>query len=478
MAPPFLAEVRAIWTEVLQLAEVDAETHFFSAGGDSLAAIDMVAKLTAAGVPASLAELYENPRAGGYAAALETVTPEASLNDIGDLVSEAQLERLLQEQRVRSFGGMLPRFVMTRILPGRIDPAVLRTAVRATVEAHPLLRACFVKSGGVWRVRHLPSSDVPVIQRMVADLDAAIAAEAGTDLDLWRPPLFRVICFESPDGDGAVVLRLHHLLGDDLSMRLVAREIFDRCRGKSVPERGEGTFTHLLSTEQSHLTGPSGEQRLSYWREILGGSAVRGVLPGFPDRPERPSYQAATATCDAPLPLGPAARALGTTPTLVLAGALALHLRRSHGSAPVLQLCYANRDGTGAHEAVGPFFDALPLAPALDGAVDPGMVFEAVNRAWSGALRHRIPSAALIRALQPDAYAQVPMAPFVLLNVLESRQIGPEQTVPHDVAFPGLTFEAGEKKLHLRYEEDWLPSVLAVDLLDGWSRMLTWAAGG
>lgn len=64
-------KVAAVWKEVLGLNQVDPDTDFFDAGGNSLSAMRMIARLNkASGLKASVRGLFSNPTLGDFVASI------------------------------------------------------------------------------------------------------------------------------------------------------------------------------------------------------------------------------------------------------------------------------------------------------------------------------------------------------------------------------------------------------------------------
>jgi aryl carrier-like protein len=55
------ALVRGLWAAVLGMSGLSGAANFFSAGGDSLSAMQAIVRLRAAGIPADVTRLYEAP---------------------------------------------------------------------------------------------------------------------------------------------------------------------------------------------------------------------------------------------------------------------------------------------------------------------------------------------------------------------------------------------------------------------------------
>src|SRR5579862_5103222 len=73
LAPgPFASQIAAIWSEILGLEAVAADADFFELGGDSLAAVRMLAAVTEqTSVELDFVEFLDRPTVNGLASVLE-----------------------------------------------------------------------------------------------------------------------------------------------------------------------------------------------------------------------------------------------------------------------------------------------------------------------------------------------------------------------------------------------------------------------
>ncbi|HVR96707.1 MAG TPA: non-ribosomal peptide synthetase, partial [Thermoanaerobaculia bacterium] len=71
------ARLAALWAETLGLPRVGVNDNFFALGGDSIAAIRLIAKATREGLVLTARQMFEHPTVAGLAAAARTAAPPA-----------------------------------------------------------------------------------------------------------------------------------------------------------------------------------------------------------------------------------------------------------------------------------------------------------------------------------------------------------------------------------------------------------------
>ncbi|WP_391530587.1 condensation domain-containing protein, partial [Candidatus Frankia nodulisporulans] len=123
-------------------------------------------------------------------------------------------------------------------LSGPLDADALRTAVAGLLARHDVLRTGFesVEGRPVQVVAPVAAIAVPLVlhdagELGVADdpdeIDAWIRTRAHQPFDITRPPLVGFDVLRLGADDHVLTVRMHHLIGDGLSMGILAHELGD-----------------------------------------------------------------------------------------------------------------------------------------------------------------------------------------------------------------------------------------------------------
>jgi len=149
-------------------------------------------------------------------------------------------------------------------VPGRLDEAVVRAAVRAVLDAEPGLRArqsatSRWRSGFYWEYQAAPDLD-PVLTASFADeseLDRLRAAMVSQSPPLRVSPPLRFLIASGPGGD-ALVLNVHHARIDGLSCLRLLRMVADEYNSLlSSPSGRDAGWTDERSEEgRRHREAP------------------------------------------------------------------------------------------------------------------------------------------------------------------------------------------------------------------------------
>ncbi|MFE8950713.1 condensation domain-containing protein, partial [Streptomyces sp. NPDC007856] len=303
-----------MFADVLGLPSVGVEDNFFDLGGHSLLAVTLVERLRARGVSVDVRTLFAAPTVARLAAAAgreEVVVPPCLVPEDADAIlpemvplaglSERELARVvagvpggaadvqdvyplapLQEgiffhHRLDAADGHDPyvvRLVLRFDSRARLD--AFTGGLQKVIDRHDVLRTSIAWEGldqpvqVVHRQAALPVTEVE-LGTGVAGKDAvqALLATCEPLMDLRRAPLADAHVAAEPDGDGRwlLVLRLHHIIDDNTSLKVVLGEVraFMEGRGDRLPV----PLPYRNFVGQA-LLGVSREEHAAYFAGLLG----------------------------------------------------------------------------------------------------------------------------------------------------------------------------------------------------------------
>ncbi|MFC7721123.1 amino acid adenylation domain-containing protein [Nonomuraea recticatena] len=382
-----LAEVYA---EVLGLDRVSAEDDFFTLGGDSIRAIQVVSRARARGLALSPRDVFERRTVTDLADVIHA-GPACVLEELeGGGTGPMPLLPVAREAAARgpAFGRYAQWMALT--LPPEIDHAGLVATLTAVVDHHDVLRSRL--DGGDLRVE--PAGSVPVarlIRRVERPEEVPPALEAAQrELDPERGSMLRFIWLDPPNqaGDragGRLVVLAHHLVVDGVSWRILLPDLaaawpdVQAGRPPALPPVGTSMrrWAHALRSEAARRG-----HELPAWLDVVATDE-----PPLGARPLDPARDVASATSTVRVRLTPAitrtllarwpaAFRAGVDEGLLAALMLALlrHRRREGvpGTAAVIRLEGHGREedvvpGADLSRTVGWFTSVYPARLDLDG---------------------------------------------------------------------------------------------------------------
>ena len=424
------AQVSRIWREVLGLEAIGIHDNFFDLGGDSLAAMRIIARIRNwlhAEIP--FIEFYEAPTISALAALVQRspqVKPEQQAAPIQPRERAHPIPLSLGQERLWFLEQLEPHAHRYNLiagfrLQGSLDAVALERAINEIVKRHESLRTVFESADGkpFQVVLDAASINVPVVdiapkpgETVEQAMFRMCAEEAQRPFDLTCEPLLRATIVRADAQLIALILAIHHLVFDGWSMDVFARELsasyaaaLNRQPFQLAPLPIQ--YADFAMWQRDWLQSRDLDAHLSYWRSRL---AEISDLQLPTDRP-RPQFRDGRATRHWFTIAPSVTRALkdisgeaGVTLFMTLLAAYQTLLCRYSGQDDIcVGVPVAGRQDEALDDAIGLFLNMLVLRTDLSG--DPGF------RELLGRVRHRcveaydhqdVPFERLVEELQPN----------------------------------------------------------------------------
>ncbi|MDP9795024.1 amino acid adenylation domain-containing protein/non-ribosomal peptide synthase protein (TIGR01720 family) [Catenuloplanes nepalensis] len=286
--PDAVAVVRHVFAEVLDRADVDPDTGFFAAGGDSILAIQLVNRARAAGLRIGVKDVFAHQSPAALAAVAEPlVATETRPPAETGPEAEGPVELTPIMHRLRERGGLGDAVQSaTATMPPGTDLAALTAAVETLLGRHPMLRVRLtISDHGHWSLAVPPRAETPPAGDLVRigadDRDAAIRAlirESAATLDprAGRNSSWCLI----PAGDGGsplVVAVVHHLAVDTVSWGILWADLRAALAGTPLPATRPLAFRAWSARLRELASAPAMLSRYGYWRDVADAAAP--ILP-------------------------------------------------------------------------------------------------------------------------------------------------------------------------------------------------------
>jgi amino acid adenylation domain-containing protein/non-ribosomal peptide synthase protein (TIGR01720 family) len=219
-----------IWSDVLRVEHVGVRDNFFEIGGDSIIALQMVARARAAGLALSSPLIFQHQTIAELAAAAPSTVAvgSAAKAEVGGLIPLAPIQRWFF-----AAGSPTPaQFAQWVLLDGSpdVDPSVIDRALAAAISRHDAFRLRFAVSGGEWQQSLVAATGLQL--RVLDSPELALDLEVErlrAELDLERGPLVAASLVRGNAGS-RLLLVVHHLVIDAVSWRIVCDDFITACR--------------------------------------------------------------------------------------------------------------------------------------------------------------------------------------------------------------------------------------------------------
>jgi amino acid adenylation domain-containing protein/non-ribosomal peptide synthase protein (TIGR01720 family) len=282
------AALAGIWSALLRRDRVGLHDNFFALGGDSILAIQVVARAARAGYRITPKQMFEHQTIAALAqVAVATVSGEIPQGPVVGTVALTPFQRLFLDGDPIDPHHFNQALLLTVRAP--LTPAVTAAAFAALLRHHDALRLRFARSEEGWRAWSAgPEEQAPMVRldltglapsRRVAALEAA-AAEAQGSLDLTSGPLARCCWLELAPGDARLLLLIHHLAVDGVSWRVLLEDLQTACLqlldGEAISLPAKTTsFQAWAERLTEHARALPLESELSWWLGEAEGAPVR-----------------------------------------------------------------------------------------------------------------------------------------------------------------------------------------------------------
>ncbi|HYL06084.1 MAG TPA: amino acid adenylation domain-containing protein, partial [Thermoanaerobaculia bacterium] len=429
---PIELRLASIWSDVLGIHPIGARDDFFALGGHSLLANRVMSRLRATfGIELPLRELFSAPTVEGLgervAAALvaQGVTPPAP--PIRPVPRDGPLPLSFAQERLWFLDCLqpgIPTYHISQALwvDGPLRWPALERGLREVVRRHEALRTVFAAVDG--RPVQVPRSPAALLAPVSAMVDLSRLGQARRErlvarlaeqeslrpFDLSRGPLLRVTLLRLAASRHALLLTLHHIVGDGWSMGILMRDTAAAyaAGGTSRLPPLPAQYPDYAVWQREWLQGEPLDRQVRYWRRRLAGLPELIELPADRPRPVSPSFRG--TSCELGWPpvaataLREAGRQGGATLFMVVLAAFAALLRRYGRQASLaVGSPVAGRHHHELEDLIGFFVNTLVLRADVADEMSFSQLLEQVRESVLAALAHQdLPFERLVQEINPE----------------------------------------------------------------------------
>ena len=298
----------SMWSQVLRKERIHADDNFFSCGGDSLLAtqlmlyvrarlkVDLPIRLLIEGNPTlrTFAARVEEALRSGAGLSRPPIEPAPRVQS--PPLSFAQ-RRLWFIEHLEPAVYHMPAAIK---VTGPLNHEVLERSLNEIVRRHESLRTTFHLADGepVQQIAESLAIDVPVVdlsssasQELETELKQFIQDEIRRPFNLETGPLMRVSLIRTGEQEHVLLAILHHIVSDGWSAGIFIAEmapLYEALvsgRPSPLPEQ-KLQYADFAAWQHGWLHGPLLEQQIAYWTNQLKGPLPVLDLAGDFPRPE------------------------------------------------------------------------------------------------------------------------------------------------------------------------------------------------
>jgi amino acid adenylation domain-containing protein/non-ribosomal peptide synthase protein (TIGR01720 family) len=284
-----------VWKEVLRVEQIGRHDNFFALGGESILAIQVVARANQAGVSVQTRHLFEHQTIAELALVAGTAPAvEAEQGQVSGPVPLTPIQYWF-------FGQDLPEphhFNQSVILETEelLNQELLKSVFDELLRHHDALRLRYSKDAAQWQqfnsdfdgasVQYFDFSTLPQAELSPTIEQHADALQAS--LNLTDGPLMRIAWFDcGPDNPARLLLVVHHLVVDGVSWRIILNDLQtgygQALRGEPITFGPKTTsFKYWAERLATYSSAGALDAEKEYWRKFAQVNA-----PSLPVDQER-----------------------------------------------------------------------------------------------------------------------------------------------------------------------------------------------
>ncbi|NIM13670.1 MAG: AMP-binding protein [Candidatus Aminicenantes bacterium] len=296
-------QLAAIWSDVLSIEQraISADHDFFEMGGHSLKATILISRIHKAfNVKITLGEMFEHPTIQGlanYIAAAvkevhKTIEP-AEILPYYPLSSSQKRMYIINQLETESINYNMPSVMK---VDGHLEPERFEGAFKKLMERQESLRTQFVTVAGepVQKIVSMEELDFKIAYKDYQDQPAGtidrLVKEFVRPFDLGQAPLLRIQIIKTAEIKYFLMMDIHHIIGDGVSVVILINEFTRLYNGDVLPPL-RIQYKDYAVWQQKWVESGELKQQEAYWLEHLDGDITPLNLPLDYPRPGMMSFE-------------------------------------------------------------------------------------------------------------------------------------------------------------------------------------------
>ncbi|WP_332276277.1 plipastatin non-ribosomal peptide synthetase PpsC [Bacillus subtilis] len=379
-APRNVTEMKLsqLWEDVLKNGPVGIHDNFFDRGGHSLKATALVSRIAKEfDVQVPLKDVFAHPTVEGLATVIregtdspyEAIKP-AEKQETYPVSSAQKRIYVLQQLEDGGTGYNMPAVLE---LEGKLNPERMDRAFKELIKRHESLRTAFEQDAGGDPVQRIHDEVPFTLQTTVLGerTEEEAAAAFIKPFDLSQAPLFRAQIVKVSDERHLLLVDMHHIISDGVSVNILIREFGELYNNRNLPAL-RIQYKDYAVWQEGFKTGDAYKTQGAYWLKQLEGELPVLDLPADHARPPVRSFAGdkVSFTLDQEVASGlhMLARENGSTLYMVLLAAYTAFLSRLSGQEDIIVGSpIAGRPHKDLEPILGMFVNTLALRTRPEG---------------------------------------------------------------------------------------------------------------
>jgi len=285
-----------IWREVLGVEKIGICDNFFELGGHSLKAINLIARIhKELNIEIPLREIFKMPAIKGIAEYIKGMEESiyASIAAIEEReyypASSAQ-KRIytLQQFEMDNTSYNMPSVM---VIEGEPDRNRLEGSFKELIKRHEALRTSFeiVNEEIVQKIHKEVNFSISWIEEKEDKTDETVKG-CIKPFDLSIAPLLRVGLINLAEDKHILIIDMHHIISDGVSIGILTKEFAELYKGKGLPEL-RIQYKDYAAWQNEMISSGAMKKQEEYWLKAFDGEIPVLNLPTDFPRPSLQSFE-------------------------------------------------------------------------------------------------------------------------------------------------------------------------------------------
>ncbi|WP_167956552.1 non-ribosomal peptide synthetase [Anaerosporobacter faecicola] len=374
-------ELSNIWCEILKLQHVGIHQNFFEIGGHSLRATVLRTKIHKQfHVELRIKDIFQHPTIKELSRCIEqqqTQTKTQTDLTIPCVAAQPYYPMSSAQKRIYVHSQLEPESLHYNMpaafsIKGPLDLQRLQTSIEKIVNRHEIFRTTFHLIKGEYVQQIHPFSEVSLNMKQVwkqkechnLSLDERRKAFIQPfSLDCF--PLFRFQIIEEDKEQYILLLDMHHIIFDGVSIAIFIQELGTYYNGETLPPLTV-QYKDYATWQLSRLTSKEGIKQKQFWLQVYEQEPSQQTLPLDYKRPATANYEGSSLHFQINASMTQALHAFNhktkTTMFMLLYGAFSILLSKySTQEDIIIGTAEAGRNHSALGNLIGVFINTLPI---------------------------------------------------------------------------------------------------------------------
>ncbi|WP_419588969.1 condensation domain-containing protein, partial [Thiolapillus sp.] len=274
-----------IFEEVLNVKKVGIHDNFFELGGHSLLATQLVSRIRSeAGIELPLKELFGAPTIENLYQYLQIHGEKSTLSKIPLVKDRDTLTLSYAQERLwfldKFEEGNSTAYHMPEVLKleGTVNKEALHQALTTIVNRHEALRTNFVEKDKR-ALQHIGDANGFILEEIrckESSVQTKIKETLSVPFNLKSDSLFKAVLYTINKETHYLLVNMHHIISDGWSIGILVQEFVTLYTAYTNKQENplpplEIQYADYAAWQKEYLGGEVLEEKLNYWKEILGG---------------------------------------------------------------------------------------------------------------------------------------------------------------------------------------------------------------